>query len=300
LVFTTGVTVKVDFVTDISDTNYAKRIEIKFGLNNPCSEDFHNAAAADANHEGDDHEHDFGRCPGRQGQAIGAVQQLPGGGLLGNWTIGGVPYLTNSFTTFGPGDFAVGDQVKVEYVVISPTLRFATKIKKLEGAAHDPNESLIVGTVISKPVAFIGDWVIDGAPFVAVSDTIFIEHGSLFAVGAFVVVNYHITNDQRIIDKIVTYVPPGAGDENHAGKIESISPVVSAAGASATPSVDEVWTIGGVQYVVSDATMVADNGTDLQPGATVSVNSYVDNGQRFATLIREQSSALFLPMTINK
>jgi len=300
LVFTPGVTVRVDFVTNISDTNFAKSIEIKFGEGNPCSEDSHNASAAGVNHEGDDHEHDFGRCPGLQGQAVGAIEKLPDGGLLGNWTIGGVPYLTDAFTKFGPGDYAVGDQVKVEYVVISPTLRFATKIKKVEGAGHGPNESILVGTVISKPVAFVGDWNIDGAPFVAVSDTVFVEHGSLLAVGSFVVVHYHITNDQRIIDKIVAAIPPGAGDENNSGKIESISPSVSAASTNASPSSDQVWTIGGVQYIVSDATMVADSGTDLKAGDTVSVNSYVDNGQRFATLIREQSNAMFLPMTINK
>jgi len=300
-VFTTGETVRVDFMTDISDTNFATRIEIKFGPSIPCLRDSHESQAADAEHFGEDGKHSFGRCPGLEGKAFGTVDQRPDGSLLGKWMIGGVPYLTNAFTKFGPGDdFLLGERVKVEYIVLNVNERFATRIMEVGdgngGGVGGPNESMIVGTVITKPVAFIGDWVIDGAPFVAISDTIFIEHGSLFAVGAYVVVEYHITNDQRIIDKIVTYVPPGAGDEDHVGHLESKGASIAAASVNAPSENNEVWTVDGVNYIVSDATLLLDSGGELAQGAVVYVNSYTDNGQRFATLIRTQGGAVFIPM----
>jgi hypothetical protein len=298
-VFTTGETVKVDFVTNISNTNFARRIEIKFGPSNPCWRDFHESQAAGEEHPGDDGNHSFGRCPGFEGKAMGAIDSRPEGTLLGQWMIGGVPYLTNAFTKFANGDdFLVGDHVKVEYIVLNVNQRFATRIMEIHdgGGVGEPNGSMIVGTVDEKPDAFIGNWVIDGAPFVAISDTIFIEHGSLFAKGAFVVVEYHITNDQRLIDKIVTYVPPGAGDEDHVGHLETMGASMAAASVDAPSETSQVWTVDGVNYTVTDATMLVDNGGALAPGATVYVNSYTDNGQRFATMIRTQAGLTFIPM----
>jgi hypothetical protein len=292
LPFTVGVTVKVDFTTNMSETNFARRIEIKFRHDNPCR--LHDSATVA--HGGDDDHHKYGNCPGREGKTIGIIDERPVGTLLGNWMIGGIPYVTTAFTKFHPGDdFLQGEKVKVEYVVISDTLRYATKIKEFHGnVGGNPNASLIVGFVDEKPEAFVGDWVINGAPFVAISSTIFIERGSLFAKGAYVVVEYEIVNDVRLIHKILTYVPPGAGDANSFGTLESIGSV-SVASEDAVLQDGELWTIGGVNYVITEATQLVDNGGELAVGAMVYVNSYEADGQRFATQVRAQSGKQFIP-----
>lgn len=307
-VFTKGVTVKVEFTSSISDTLFARSIEIKFGHNNPCRRHNHDdddlALSAHDGGGDDDHGKDdrgkgnrhYGYCPGSEGKSLGIINSRPQGSLLGEWMIGGVPYLTNASTKFKSGDdFLAGERVKVEYVVISDTLRLATKIKEIGGIGGvNPNHSLIVGYVDAKPEAFVGSWTINGAPFEAISTTVFIERGSLFAVGSYVVVEYEIVNDQRVIVKILTYVPPGAGDDNRVGKLEST-------GGASVASVDaelqdaQVWTIAGVDYIVSEATQVVASGDEVAVGATVFVNSYTDNGQRYATMIRTQEGRMYIP-----
>jgi len=206
--------------------------------------------------------------------------------------------VTNARTVFAPGhDFLTGERVKVEYVVLNDNTRLATKLKETnrDGGISDPNHSLIVGFVDAKPEAFIGDWTINGAPFVAVSETIFIEHGSIFAVGSYVVVEYEIVDDQRIIFKILTYVPPGAGDDDSVGTLQSVGAVVATAGMDSLEQSNEVWTVDGVEYIVSEATQIVDSDDNLEPGVTVAVNSYTEDGQRYATLIRTQLGQLMIP-----
>jgi hypothetical protein len=309
--FTEGVIVKVEFRTNMSDTNYATKIEIKFGPNNPCrrtehpfgrddwNDDKHDDDRVSAAHGRDDNNRHYGYCPGNEGKAVGLVNDRPDDGtLIGDWMIGSVPYRTDAFTKFGnDDDFLEGERVRVEYVVLSDSVRLITKMKETDdnGGVSKPDGSLIVGYVMTKPVAFIGEWIINDASFQAVMETKFIERGSLFAVGAYVVVEYRIVNDQRVIDRILTFVPPGAGDDDKVGKLDSIGGV-SVASASSLLQNDQVWTIDGELYVVSEATQLLDAGGELVPGTTVYVNSYTENGQRFATMIRTQSGKAFIPM----
>ena len=302
-VFTEGVTVKVEFTSNLSDTLFARSIEIKFGHNNPCRQHNHDdddlARSADDGGGDDDRgegNRHYGYCPGSEGKTLGIINTRPQGSLLGEWMIGGVPYMTDTSTKFKSGDdFLAGERVKVEYVVISDTLRLATKIKEIGGIGGvNPNHSLIVGYVDAKPTAFVGPWTINEVEFVALSTTTFIERGSIFAVGSYVVVEYEIVNDERVIVRILTYVPPGAGDDNKVGKLESTGGV-SVASVDAELQDAEVWTIGGVNYVVSEATQVVMSGDDVAVGATVFVNSYTDNGQRYATMIRTQEGRMYIP-----
>jgi hypothetical protein len=291
--FTEGQVVKVKFITDLDGTNLAQRIEFKFGPNNPCRQ--FDAAAAGAMHDDDKRHRFFGNCPGSEGRATGIIDQMPADGAFGDWVIGGIRYQTNAFTVLRTEDrFIVGDRVRVEYVVLNDNTRLATKIAKVRSSGN-PNASVFAGTVDAKPDGFVGDWTIGGAPFVAISDTIFIERGALFAVGSYVVVEYEITNDQRVIHKIVTYIPPGGGDENTVGILEAFG-AASVASAEESLQGEEVWTIGGVNFIVSEATLLVENGEPLAVGTTVSVNSYTEDGQRYATMIRSQSGTLFIPM----
>lgn len=299
-VFTTGATVKVDFTTDISNTNFATRIEIKFTNDNPCRGDRDSHAANEPNHFGGGHDHRYGFCPGRDGKAIGRIDSLPAGTIIGDWVIGGVPYQTNAYTKFKPqGDvFLVGERVRVEYVVLDDQTRLATKIKEIGGGGN-PNGSFYAGYVDAKPEKFVGTWTIGGEPFEAISTTVFIERGTLFAVGSYVVVEYEITNDERVISKILTYVPPGAGDLNSVGRLQSMGGVL-AAGVDTPLQTNEEWVVDGVTYIVSEATMLVEGSGDLAEGDVVSVNSYMFEGQRYATMIRAQSGKAFIPFAVNE
>ena len=296
---TVGLTVKVNFTTNMSDTNFADRIEVKFGEGSPCRR--HNDLFLGPNRDGgSDDDRDYGFCPGHEGKTYGIIDSRPEGSLIGDWMIGGVPYITTASTKFhADDDFLAGERVKVEYVVLSDNMRRITQIKESDdnGGVSNPNHSLIVGYVDAKPDAFVGPWTINGAPFVALSTTVFIERGSLFAVGAYVVVEYEIVNDQREIIKILTYVPPGAGDEDKVGQLESVDGL-SVTGTETPQQSAEVWTVDGVDYIVSAATQLVDSGGELVPGAVVYVNSYTADGQRYATMIRTQGGKAFIPMAV--
>jgi hypothetical protein len=56
--------------------------------------------------------------------------------------------------------------------------------------------------------------------------------------------------------------------------------------------------VDGVEYIVSDATQLVDTGGALEEGALVYVNSYVADGQRYATMIRTQGGKSFIPMAV--
>ncbi|MCC6458128.1 MAG: hypothetical protein IT328_24460 [Caldilineaceae bacterium] len=312
-VFTEGVTVKVDFVTDSDNINYARKIEIKFGRGHLCwqhnRDDDHGdddgVRVASDNH--DDHgnhgkhgrhkDHGrYGYCPGAEGKTYGLIEIRPSDALTGEWQIGGVIYLADDATRFyATDDLQVGERVKVEYVVDADGNRIATKIQESleDGGLHDPNNSKLVGFVDEKPTAFIGEWMISGVPFVAVTETIFLERAGVFEVGSYVVVEYSITGDQRVIYEIRTHVPPGAGDSDTVGKLESIGGV-QAAGALPTAA-SAVWTVSGVDYVVTEATQIVDSGGDLVAGKDVAVNSYSEDGQQIATSIRLMDGRLFIP-----
>jgi hypothetical protein len=297
---TPGLIVKVMFTTDISGTNFANKIEVKFGHNNPCKN--HNMLSVTTSHNGGDKDEGkrfFGYCPGSEGRAVGLITSRPPlGTLLGDWMVDGVLYVVTPQTRFqGDGEFNVLDRVKVEFVRLSDNSLVATKIKKANdnGGGGGSDLSLFIGTVTTKPLAFVGDWWIEDEPFVATLQTKFVERGALLGEGAYVLVEYKITDNVRLIRRIVAFVPPGAGDDNTIGQLQSVGgPII--AGAASVLQNDEVWTVDGVDFIVSEATQLVDSGGELVPGAVVHVNSYTDNGQRHATMIRTQAGRAYLPM----
>lgn len=298
-VFTTGVTVKVDFVTDDDNINYARKIELKFGRGHLCwqhnRDDDDDDDSVSAAHNGRHHE-SYGYCPGAEGKTYGLIEIRPSDTLTGEWQIGGVIYLADDGTRFyATDDLQVGDRVKVEYVVDPDGNRIATKIQESleDGGLHDSHNSKLVGFVDAKPAAFVGEWMISGVPFEAVTSTIFLERAGVFEVGSYVVVEYSITNDQRVIYEIRTHVPPGAGDSNAVGKLESTGGA-QVAGVLPTAA-SAVWTVSGVDYVVTEATQVVDSGGDLGEGSQVVVNSYTEDGQQVATSIRLLAGKVFIP-----
>jgi hypothetical protein len=112
-------------------------------------------------------------------------------------------------------------------------------------------------------------------------------------VGGYVEVEYVAEGGVNRIVEIETNVPPGAGDDDKLGVIESMG----STGVMAVAA--ENWVIGGQTYAVDVATKVVDNDGTLAVGSQVYVNSYTNgNGEQAATLIRPAAmdAQLFIPI----
>ena len=282
--FAIGATVKVEFYTDANGVNHALKIESKF-----------------VNDGGDE-------IKAIQGQAFGSVDKLPDG-LNGMWIIGGVAYTTTNTTVFKQehGKFAQGVQVRVEYALASNGNRIASEIEVLEGQSQNGGSQIVelVGFVQKMPSGmFTGAWMVGNITLLADTKTEFHETNGLLAVGAYVSLKYAVSGGGNHMSEIETEVPPGAGDQNHTGKIEDISATVASASAqAAAPSAGGVWRIGGANYVVTSATWLNDTHASLTVGSTVVVNSYTSTqGTAVATRIRTIAAPgdhqIFLPTAL--
>jgi hypothetical protein len=118
-------------------------------------------------------------------------------------------------------------------------------------------------------------------------------------------VEYTIDGAQRQIFRIQSEVPPGAGDENLSGTLQSVSNVGLAGANSAEAgavTAAELWVVDGRSVVVTAASDVNENGSSLLIGSLVQINGYVDGaGQLVATQINniQATESLFLPMANN-
>jgi hypothetical protein len=278
--FAVGVVVEAEFVTDADNVNHAREIELKFGRND------------------DDRDDDlYGDRPGREGKHYGTIDGKPMDGPVGIWAIGGIDYVVTSGTEFDDDDdYRLGERVKVEYVVNGDGMRRATEIDETDddGGVAEPGRNKMVGFVESKPTAFVGTWVIAGAPFEANLNTRFEEGFGLLVVGAYVEVEYSIVNDARVMHELETQVPPGAGDVNRVGRLTAVGDARSATVQAASNS---TLAVDGVSYVVTSATQVVDSGGALVPGANVFVNSFQMDGVNMATQVRTENHRLLLPLT---
>jgi hypothetical protein len=160
----------------------------------------------------------------------------------------------------------------------------------------------LVGIVDSMPISgFVGLWVISGVDFEADLLTRFKEEAGVFAPKAYVEVLYIIERDAnneilvRRIVKIETHVPPGAGDDDSIGDVDSVDDSsASVAAVSANGLV-----VNGVAYSITPATEIDDDNGEIVAGATVAVNSYVAaNGQNVATQVRSLTldNTMMLPL----
>ncbi|MCB0112198.1 MAG: hypothetical protein KDE53_40020 [Caldilineaceae bacterium] len=268
-VFAVGSTVKVHFGTDGNGIHRAREIETRF--------------ANDDNGRDDDGNGSF---EGAEGHAYGAIDAIPGN-QIGLWRIGGIEYSVSNSTVLSENDgtFAVGKQVKVEYYLDGNGGRIARKIETTSetGGVTAPTRFKLFGFVSQMPAnGFVGTWVVDNIIFSADGNSQFKENNGLFGLGAYVAVEYTVQNGTNQVHEIETHVPPGAGPNLAAGRIDDKGgQLVAAAQLLAT------WTIAGTSYTVTPATDLNDFTGALNVGDTAVVNSYLDgNGNRVATQIR--------------
>ncbi len=254
--FAVGVIVKVEF-DEVDGQKTADSVESKFSMD----------------HGDDDHHHHRGH----DGRAFGPIDSLPES-LIGTWVIAGLPYSVTTDTELRNTDtFTVGANVKVEYFSDTAGTRVATEIKRTgnHGGVNGHDIFKFVGYVSEKPSGFIGTWVIGEEPFVATILTRFDESNGLLTNTSYVEATYVIAGDQRLLLKLESEVPPGAGDTDSVGAIEDKGTFDSAGASDTAP---EIWRIGGVNYVVSAATQIVGEDAQLTIGSTAVVNSYLGAG----------------------
>lgn len=234
----------------------------------------------------------------RMGRAFGPIDALPDGAGEGTWEIAGVSYIVNSATRLDDkeGTFAVGVNVKVEFYKLDDGTRIARKIKSTDDRGGGEGSTFrFVGVVDAKPDAFVGDWTIGGAAFVADENTRFDEGKGLLVVGAYVAVKYTITDDLRLASEIKTVVPPGGGGHRHFGRIQRHGTSTMNV-AAADGQAQNVWRIGDQEFVITEGTLLNDQLSALEEGQFALVDSYTDtDGTVVATSI-EGMAQNYLPM----
>lgn len=280
--FTVGETVKVEFYI-LQDGTFLAR-EIKTAM-----PDWDDDDQGDDDHEGDQH---GGRG---EGHAFGVIEQLPAGGLIGTWVVAGIPYTVTEHTELKArgGTFAISETVKIEFRLDSSGGRVAKEIKLKSGQGGSmPEASTFVGFVEAMPeTGYVGLWIVSGAEFSGTMQSKFKEDHGVLTVGAYVKVEYRTVDGVSIIHEMETEVPPGAGDDDHIGTVESMDDSVLAAGAA----VNSTWVIGGRSFVVTPSTRVDGS---LTTSGTAWVNSYAaPDGTQVATRIAgiTLDKTLYLP-----
>ena len=226
-----------------------------------------------------------GKGEGRErsrGKAYGKIEAL--GAVPGNWTIGGQVYAVTADTRLRSGgtDFAVNDCVEVYFQVDAAGKRTAIKIEREESECRVGERGRVFGTVEVMPTGtYTGTWTISGESYTVNARTEFEFEAGVGAptVGSFVRVTYVIESGVRIARQIKTLVPPGMGDDSYIGPLGMPSGVTALAA-------NTTWSVGGVSFTVTDATLVQDGAADVADGALVKVNAYRDpQGNLVATQV---------------
>jgi len=270
-VFAVGVIVKVKFVIRANGDFYAREIELKSAVRP------------------------------NKGHAFGVINALPED-VIGVWTIGGIDYEVTAETRLRDkhGPLQIDARVRVKYVVNNDGQRVAKKIEttKSRGGVKHPHHLKAFGYVNQMPASgLIGEWSINDVVYVAGPDSRFKEEKGLLGVGVFVAVEYSVIGGQNIVHEIETKVPPGGGTQSALGEINAQQEVIA---AEATDN--EIWRIGGVDYLITPATDLDDLESELEVGSTALVNSYAEeDGTLVATEVRgvTMANSIFLP-TVNR
>jgi hypothetical protein len=254
--FTVGKTVKVEFYVMQDGSLLADEIKT-------ATPDWDDDDDDDGDHGDDDH---GGRG---EGHAFGVIERLPEGGLIGTWVVAGIPYTVTERTELDAegGVFAVDATVKVEFKLDSSGGRVAKEIE-LKSPQGAPEEATFVGFVETMPATgYVGLWIVSGVEFSGTAQSKFEEDHGVLTVGAYVEVEYLVVNGVRVIHEMETEVPPGAGDDDFVGTVESLDDSALAAGVAA----NSTWVIGGRSFVATASTRVDSN---LAANDTAWVNSY--------------------------
>jgi hypothetical protein len=141
------------------------------------------------------------RCAALTGEVVsktyGFVEQMPAGGFVGSWVIGGVTFDANTSTRFEQerGALATGAFVEVSYTVrngVNVALKIEMHVPPNAGAIN------AIGTLDLSAAAQGGDaaqaetWMIGGQTYTIVDATLLNDAGGAFADGRKVYVNAYV------------------------------------------------------------------------------------------------------------
>lgn len=236
-----------------------------------------------------------------RGKAYGKIEGLPTtANLAGEWVVGGATYVVGEQTRLRDRGtpFSGGACVEISFSGVAEGKRLAVKVERVapDKCAEGVTEvARAFGFVEALPATgYLGAWTIGGVSYEVLATTGFSFEAGVGAPvkGSFVEVRYSVVDGKKVARKIHTRVPPGLGDETRVERLNSFSPT-SILAAEGT-----LWTIGGVQYIVTDATLVVEGVSNLEVGARVMINAYRGpTGELVATQVATVSE-VYLPLTI--
>lgn len=183
----------------------------------------------------------------------GLITALPSGGLIGDWTVGGVTVRVSAETKIEQyaGAPAVGVYVEVEGTRLGDGVLSAVKIetKMRTGDMGSMTGARFKGVIESLPATsgLIGEWVIDGRKVIVSATTVLRQDDGPFAVGAFVEVEGRVNADMSVnAFKISTEDSVGSSPEiKFRGTIEALP---------STPGRIGEWIVSGRKVIVTAAT----------------------------------------------
>jgi hypothetical protein len=238
----------------------------------------------------------------RTGLIYGEIDDLPDNPtLLGTWEIDDLELEATEETTFANSldSFAEDVCVRAWYTVAPGGERTLTEVQQIAATfCNDDDDDVgdVYGVIDALPDGFpatrTGTWIISGIAYTVTAETELEQEYGVFAVGAFVEVEYTLVNGERIATEIETHVAPGKGRNTATGVLGE------------RPDDDlGTWRIGGVDYVSDPAIDVDLDDLDdddqinlAAVGSPVMVNYYTaPDGTRLATSV-SSSTSLFLPL----
>jgi hypothetical protein len=248
----------------------------------------------------------------RMGLIYGEIDDLPdNASLLGAWEIDDLDFAATEDTVFSdPLDtFAEDVCVRAWFTAAPGSERTLTEVQQIAAAFCDDDDDDgrdddaddigdVYGTIDALPAGFpatfTGTWMISGIAYTVTAETELEQEYGIFAVGAFVEVEYTLVNGERVATEIETHVAPGKGRNTATGILEQ------------RPDDDlGTWRIGDDVYEsnpaidvdLDDLDDMDDDRIDLAAvGTPVMVSYYTaPDGTRLATSVRS-STSLFLPL----
>ncbi len=237
----------------------------------------------------------------RTGLLYGEIDDLPdNASLLGTWEIDDLDVEATEGTIFADplNMFAEDVCVRAWFTVLPGGERTLTKVQQIAAAFCDDDDDDVgdvYGVIDALPDSFptnrTGTWIISGIAYLVTDDTDLDQEYGIFAVGAFVEVEYELINGERVASDIDTHVAPGKGRSSDEG-ILIIRPD------------DDLgsWQIDDDDYESDPAIDVdLDDDDDLRLAATgtrVTVSYHTaPDGTRFATSVRTATSrTIYLPI----
>jgi len=210
---------------------------------------------------------------GSHSKFYGFVEQLPAGGLTGNWVVSGVTVTVDSATRIdqehGPVVLNTFVGIKGWTQADGSVAASEIEVKASAGDSGDNGHISFYGVVESFPAGFNGAWSVSGQTVIVTGTTIINqEHGPIAVVASVEVEGFLAADGSVSATKIEVKVNNGGGDNGGStgfvkfyGVIEDL-PVGGLVGD---------WMVSGRLVHVTGATVVEQERGTVQLGATVEV-----------------------------